>query len=142
QVHIPAAEPDGIFTNKPLQPGVVVARPTVTPSASLAGKSTSTRMRAAVMRPSAADAGCGDGVVGAATSERIQNVVFGKYLDSPSTIRCAPGGATALRRQASERGLRGRSRHDHGHDSSDDGPAAPRLRRVPRLRRSAGRLLL
>jgi hypothetical protein len=96
EVDVATCEPDGIFTDKPLEAGVVVARPTVTPSASLAGKSTSPPMRVPAMRPSAAEAGCGDSAVGA-MSELLGNVVFGGYLSSPPAIGCDPGGATALR---------------------------------------------
>jgi hypothetical protein len=107
---------------------MVVARPRVTPVASLARKTTSAPMRVPAMRPRTADAG-GGGTVEAATSELLQNVVFGGYLSGPSAIGCDPGGATALRRWVSERG---RGRRDHAHDSNDERPAAPSSRRALR----------
>jgi hypothetical protein len=119
-----------ILTNEPLQAGMVVARPTVTSAASLAGRSTSARMRVPAMRPGSADAGRG-GTVLAALIEMLEPGIFGGYPGTPPTIRCDPGGATALRRRASERG---RGRRDHAHDSSDERPAVPSSRRAPRLR--------
>src|SRR5439155_7498268 len=74
---------DRILADKPLELGVVVARPTVPPVASVAGKSPSLPMRVGAMRPSAADAGCGGGVVGSSTREMLRNGVFGHHLDRP-----------------------------------------------------------
>ena len=48
-------------------------------------------MRVATMRSGAAEAGSAGAI------EMLKNGGFGEYLDSPSTIRCAPGGAPALR---------------------------------------------
>src|SRR5262245_65847245 len=103
---------------KRCSPGMVVARPTVTPVASLTGGSTPPPMRVPAMRPRTADASGGGGMLGA-RSELLESGVFGGFLGSPLAIECDPGGAPALRRRASERrrGLR-----DHGHDSSDEGP--------------------
>jgi hypothetical protein len=75
---------------------MVVPRPRVTPSASLAGKSTSRPMRVAAMRPRTVDAS-GSGSVLGATSEMLGSGVFGGYPGSPSRIGCDPGGTTALR---------------------------------------------
>jgi hypothetical protein len=75
---------------------MVVARPTVTPVVTLAGKSTPAPVGARTMRPSAPDAG-GAGAVGAAMRELLRNGVLGGYLGSPPTIKRAPGGATARR---------------------------------------------
>jgi hypothetical protein len=61
-------------------------------------------MRVAARRPGPADAGSGDGVLGAATSAMMKNVDFvdfGEYLGGPSVVRCDPGGATTRRRRAS-----------------------------------------
>jgi len=74
---------------------MIVPRPRVTPVASLAGKSTSVLMRVSVS-PNSAGASAADAVV-AAMSEMLENDVFGEYLDSPSTVKSDPGGATALR---------------------------------------------
>jgi len=100
QIDIPTGEPDRILADEALEAGVVVARPRVAPSASLAGKAPASRMRVSAMRPGPAEAGRGDSVVVAATSEMMNTVDFGEYLGNPSTIRCAPGGATALRWRA------------------------------------------
>jgi hypothetical protein len=51
EVHIAGRQSDGIFADKPLELGMVVARPRVTPSASSAGKSTLPPMRVSAMRP-------------------------------------------------------------------------------------------
>jgi hypothetical protein len=40
EINVAAKEADRVLTNEPLEVGVVVARPTVTPAASLAGEST------------------------------------------------------------------------------------------------------
>src|SRR6267142_6308381 len=119
QVYVSALESDRILADKPLQAGVIVAHATVTPVTSLAGKSPPPPIRVAAMRAVATGAGCGATVVGVAVLETTGNVVFGEYLRRHSAIRCDPGGAPALRQRASERGRRGRSRRDHGHDSSD-----------------------
>jgi hypothetical protein len=44
-------------------------------------------MRAAVMRPSATDAGCADSAVGA-MSKLLENSDFRGYISSPSVIGC------------------------------------------------------
>src|SRR6185503_4844272 len=90
-----------------LEAGVVVPRPTVTPVASLAGKSTAPPMRVPAMRSRTTDTSGGGGVL-EGTSELLGTVVFGGYPSSPLAIRCAPGGATALRRRPSKQGRRGR----------------------------------
>src|SRR5205814_8978181 len=66
----------GNLADKAAHSGVVVARPVVTPVASWTRRSTSAPMRVPVMRPSSVDAG-GAGAVGAATSEMLENCVFG-----------------------------------------------------------------
>src|SRR3989338_7022845 len=65
-----SAEPDRILGDKPLQAGVVVARPRVTPTVSLARNSTPSPMRLSVMRPGPAYAWDGDRVLVPATTSR------------------------------------------------------------------------
>jgi hypothetical protein len=137
QIGITTGELDRILPNESVQAGMVVARPAVPPTASLARKSTPPPMRVVPMRPSAATAG-GDRVVRAATSKMLRNGVFGGYRGSPPAIRRDPGGATARRWRASGRGRRGRGRRNHGHDSSDEAPAAPSSRRAPQLQTGGG----
>jgi hypothetical protein len=98
RIRVAAGESDGVFADKPLEAGVVVARPTVTPDARLAEKSAPPPMRVATMRPSVAEAG-GAGAVEAPTSEVLKNGVFGGYPGSLPAIGCDPGGAPALRRR-------------------------------------------
>ena len=82
---------------------MVVARPTVTPTTSVAGKWTPTRMRVGAMRAGPTDAGSGDSVVGAAARGMMKHVDFGGYGDSPSRVGCDSGGTTALHWRASGR---------------------------------------
>jgi hypothetical protein len=84
---------------------MVVARPRVTPAASLTRRPTSAPMRLAAVRPRAADAG-GVGAVEAVTSEVTENRAFGGYLSSPPTIKRAPVSAAACaERPAGEKSL-------------------------------------
>src|SRR5207247_1333480 len=55
EVHVPTCEADGIFADEAGQAGMVVPRPRVTPTASLAGKSTPIQMRVSTMRSAAPD---------------------------------------------------------------------------------------
>jgi len=56
QIDVAAGKPDRVFAHEALQLRMVVARPIVTPSASLTRKSTSPPMRVSAMRPSVPDA--------------------------------------------------------------------------------------
>jgi hypothetical protein len=50
EIRVSTSEADRILADKALPAGVIVARPTVAPVASLAGKSTAARMRVAAIR--------------------------------------------------------------------------------------------
>jgi hypothetical protein len=56
EIDVATSKADRILGDEALEGGMVVARPTVPPVASLARKSTAVLMRVAAMRPSAADA--------------------------------------------------------------------------------------
>jgi hypothetical protein len=97
QVRITSVEVDRVLRYEALEARVIVPRPRVAPTSSLAGKATAIPMRVSAMRPESVDAGCCDTAIGAAALGAAGNVDFGEYLDSPSRVRCDPGGTTARR---------------------------------------------